>query len=223
MALVFPRPMPADGVDSQAFRLDRVDLTTGQVSGRITAVTLGWPLWRMTLRINNADADQTSEWTGFLDSLRGAQRPFLARDLTRPYPAAHPTGFAGLTRPGGGAFDGAAAAWSVNSTRDVLTLTGLPVGLVLRVRDYVGFRWTTAGSARRALVRLVEGGIVAGGGAITVTVEPAVPTLTPGGAVATLALPDCVMRLVPDQTRLEEMDVLHSASGVVAAVQDLLP
>lgn len=221
MALTFPRPMPAGGVDSQAFDLMRSDMTSPRADGRFEGVAVGWPLWRMTLTLNNADADETDVWVAFIDAQRGATRPFLARDLTRPFPKAHPDGFDGMDRAGGGAFDGSATSWSVNADRDVLTLNGLPAGLTLSLRDYVGFRWTTDDEPRRVLTRVVEPASADGSGVLVAAIEPPLPTLTPSDAPAHLDIPDVVMRLIPAETSLGERDVLHTQGGTVTALQDL--
>lgn len=223
MTLTFPRPMPAGGVDSQAFRIARSDFQSPTLNGGGGGVTAGFPRWRTELTLANTTADETEDWIAFLDSLRGSQRLFLARDLTRPFPKAHPEGFAGMTRAGGGAFDGAADGWSVNTEGDVLGLTGLPAGLVLGLKDYVGFRWTTGGDARRALVRVVEPATANGSGAISgLTVEPAVPSIVPEGATAFLNEPDCLMRIVTEETSMGEIDTLHSGGGSVVGLQELL-
>ena len=172
--------------------------------------------WRATLR---------PELGGAVTSLsqRGAQRLFFGRDLTRPFPKAYRTGFGTMTRASGGAFTGPATTWAVNSDRDVVTLSGLPASLILSLNDYIGFRWVTGGVQRRSLVRCVEAATASTGGIVSVTVEPAVPTITPGTAVAYLDQPDCLMRLIPDQTTLGALDVLHTAGGSIAGIQDLLP
>lgn len=223
MALTFPRAMPTGGVDDQSFEISRVDYSFGRVDGSQGAITAGFPLWRMEVTLANADADETDEWRAWVPGQRGAQRPFYARDLTRPFPKAYRGGFGGMTRAAGGAFTGAATSWSTNTDRDQLTLTGLPASFALSLNDYVGFSWVTGGQQRRALVRCIEAVTGTSGGSVTVTVEPAVPGIVPGSAVAYLNEPVCIMRLVPAETRLGALDVLHSVGGSVVAVQDLQP
>lgn len=224
MSLTFPRPMPTGGVDSQAFQIARVDLASPTLNGGGGGVTAGFPRWRMSCTLANTTAEETEEWIAFLDSLRGSQRVFLGRDLTRPFPKAYPAGFDGMDRAGGGAFDGAATGWSVDTAGDVLGLTGLPAGLALGLKDSVGFRWTTGGGARRALVRVVEPAIADGSGVVSgLTVEPAVPSIVPVGAVAFLNEPDCLMRIVTEETSMGEIDTLHSGGGTVVGIQQLLP
>lgn len=224
MALTFPRPMPAGGVESQGFQIARADYASPTPDGGGGGVTAGFPRWRMSATLANATADEIEEWIAFLDTLRGSQRLFLGRDLTRPYPKAYPNGFAGMTRAGGGDFSGAATSWSINTEGDVIALTGLPAGLSLGLKDYVGFTWETGESARRALVRVVEPCTANGSGVLTgLSVEPAVPGLVPEDAVAVLNKPDCLMRLVTEETSMGEIDTLHSGGGTVAAIQWLLP
>lgn len=222
MALTFPRAMPTGGVDSQSFDLARVDYLSPTADGGGGGVTAGWPLWRMTLTLNNTDVDETEEWRAWILAQRGSQRLFFGRDLTRPFPKAYPGGFAGLTRAGGGAFDGSAATWSVNADRDVITLTGLPAGFILSWNDGLGFKWTTGGAARRSLVRCVEPVVANGSGVAALTVEPPLPTVTSNAAVAYLNQPDCLMRLVPGETQIGEIDTLHTAGGSVTAIQRLI-
>ena len=222
MALTFPRAMPLGGADSQAFEIARVDYMTPRASGRINSISAGFPLWSMTITLNNGDVEETDEWRAWVPAQRGSSRLFFGTDLTRPFPKAYRQGFTGMTRAGGGAFSGAATSWSVNAERDVITLSGLPANFILGLNDYIGFKWTTGASARRSLVRAVEAVTGSAAGVLAVTVEPALPNLTPGSAVAYLDRPDCLMRLVPGQTSIAEIDTLHSAGGQISAIQDLL-
>lgn len=216
--------MPAGGVDSEGFDLNRVDYLSPVVDGRQGSVTAGFPLWRMSLTFANATADETDEWRAWADGQRGSQRLFFGRDLSRPYPKAHVGGFGGMNRAAGGGFDGSATSWSVNADRDVLALTGLPAGLKLGHRDYVGFRWLTGGEARRALVRVIEPAVATGAGVLSdLTVEPALPGVVPGSAVAYLNEPDCLMRLVSGETQFGQIDTLHSGGGSLTGLQELLP
>lgn len=221
--IVHPQRMPAGGVASQALLIERVDAQSPTGDGRSGAVTLGFPRWRMTVSLAEGDADEVEEWLAFIDSLRGAQHPFLAYDLTRPWPKAYLQGFAGLSRAGGGAFDGAATNWSVNATRDQVSLGGLPAGLKLARRDCIGWIWSTGGADRRALARCVTPAIASGGGALTVAIEPPLPTLVPESASVTLDRPACRMRQVTTQTDLGELDTLHSLGGRFVAFEELLP
>lgn len=221
MALTFPRDMPTAAVANQSFDIARVDYASGTSNGRLMSVTAGFPLWSMSLTIGEGDADETAEWGAFFDTLRGQQRTFFAGDLTRPFPRAYPDGFDGMMRAGGGAFTGAATSWSINADRDVPSLEGLPAGLEVGPRDYIMWRWSTAGVQRRALARAVESATASAGGVLTVTVEPPLATLVPGSAVADLARPVCVMRQDVKQSGLDPMDALHSATGKLTAFQDL--
>lgn len=213
--------MPDVAVVSAVMNIQRLDFQTAATDGRGFGVTAGAPLWILKATIRDGDEDETDEWFAFLDALRGLQRPFLAHDLTRPYPRAYPNGFAGLNRAGGGAFDGSAASWSVNADRDQITLTGQPSGLLLKRRDGLMLRWATAGEPRRSLHRLSAPATASAGGVITLAVEPPVPTLVPGSAVADLAKPQAVFRQVIAESGMGELDALHSAPGTLYAIQDL--
>lgn len=213
--------MPEVAVVGAVFNLQRVDLQTGALDGRVFGLTAGQPLWTLKATIRDGDAEETDQWFAFLDGLRGVQRPFLAHDLTRPFPRAYPNGFDGLTRASGGAFDGTATSWSVNADRDVITLSGQPAGLPLSHRDGLMLRWATGGEPRRSLHRVVTPAVANGAGVLAVAVEPSVPTLVPNAAIADLARPQAVFKQTPAESGMGELDALHSAGGALSAVQDL--
>ncbi len=213
---------PPRGVGAEYFEIERVDFQSPTTDGRATGVTAGFPLWRARWTIGDRILQATSEeWRAFVRRCRGAQIPWYAGDRGRPFPLAYPSGFGGLNRAGGGAFDGSAASWSVNAERDQPALTGLPAGFVLSIGDYVMWRWVTSSEPRRSLHVLVEASTANGSGAVTLRVEPPLPTLIPGGAVADLANPVCIMRLDTAETRLGEKTRNLRTSGTVAGLQDL--
>lgn len=220
MAIVHPQRAPG-WWSRQRFEIERVDHLSPENGGRIGAVTAGFPVWTASWDLGRVGPDRADEVAAFVDSLNGAQIPFLAWDVSRPWPKAHPAGFGGMVRAGGGAFDGTAATWAADSSRQQLTLTGLPANLALSVRDYVGFAWETEGEARRALVRTLESARADADGALTVEVRPALPTLIPPEAVATLKRPDCLMRLTPE-TEIGDMDRRRQVRVRIVARQDLM-
>ena len=233
MTLTYPIDMPTTGAKLQAFEPQRVDFISPTAGGRVGAVSAGTPLWSATWELGVIDRTRSDIWRAWLMRLRGSQRTFLARDIARPYPLANIGGFSGLTRPSGGAFDGSASTWSqsIGSEGDAtVTLTGLPVGLVLSVGDYIGWRWDASGSSagsndRRSLARVVVGGTANGSGVLGVVIEPPVPTLVvPPTAIAHLDRPGCVMRLVPGQSEVGAVDRrLAITSAKIAGIQDLRP
>ena len=223
MALSFPLSLPAEGIEANRFEPLRMDFLAPEMSGRVGAVAGGWPLWEAEYQLGGMTEEAADGISAFKDALRGPQRLFYGRDLARPYPRAYPTGFAGMTRAGGGSFAaGTASSWSVNTARDVLTLNGLPASFVISRRDYVGFSWTTGGQQRRHLVRAMEAVQASAAGVAVVTVEPAVHPVVPGAATSRLANPDCLMRLTPE-TRLGAVDLTGAISGVIHAIQVILP
>ncbi|PHY20930.1 hypothetical protein [Caulobacter sp. BP25] len=227
MAITFPRAMPAASPARQAFEIKRADFLSPEAGGRLGAISNGFPLWYAKWTLGAGGRASSDEWRAFVDSLQGPKRLLIGRDYSRPYPLAYQVGeFAGLSRAGGGAFDGAATSWaasvSINGP-NLVQLTGLPAGFVLSIADYVGFRWTTGGEARRAMVRTIEGAMANGAGVLQVAIEPGVPEAVPSNAIAHLDEPGCLMRLIPSETQLGDMDRTQSISGAVAALQDILP
>jgi hypothetical protein len=226
-----PLAMPVRGAAKQQFEIQRVDFLSPEASGRIGGVQAGFPLWAGTWTLTDMLPAKSDEWRAFISQLRGATRRFLGRDRQRPYPRAYRSGFSGMTRAGGGSFDGTATSWSqsVNSDGDQLvTINGLPASFVLNTGDYVGYSWTAtdaevAGLTWYALVRAVETKTANGSGVISnITVEPPVPSAVPGSATLTLDNPKCVMVIVADQSNLEAID--HRGAirgGQISGVQDI--
>lgn len=225
-----PFEMPARGAAGQYFELQRVDYAAPEAGGRIGGVQAGPPLWSGLWSLTDMTVARSDEWRAFFARLRGATRRFIGRDRKRPFPKAHASGFGGMTRAGGGAFDGSATAWSeaINADGDSqVTLTNLPVGLVLSQGDYIGFRWTAteasvAGLTWRAMVRVDVGGTANGAGSVTVTSEPPIPSAVPAGAVAHLDNPGCVMVMVAEQSDLEPVARRGAIrGGMLAGIQDI--
>lgn len=227
MAITFPRAMPAASPGKETFELKRADFLSPEAGGRLGAMSNGTPLWYARWTLGNGGQLASSEWRAFVDSLQGPKRLFIGKDFGRPFPLAYQDSeFQGLVRAGGGAFDGAASTWSRSEAADgqvQLQLTGLPTGFAFSFGDYVGFRWTTGGQARRAMVRLYDAAVANGSGVAVLSIEPDVPEAVPVNAVAHLDEPGCLMRLIPSETQLGEKDRRLVVSGVVAGLQDILP
>lgn len=226
-----PLTMPASGVAMQQFEPQRIDYAAPEAGGRLGGVQAGFPLWLAVWTIGVIGARKSDEMRGFVTQLRGQMRRFHGRDLARPYPLAYVTaGFTGMTRAGGGSFDGSALTWAETITADddsQLDLTGLPADFELAIGDYAGFKWTstdptTAGLEWRALVRVVEAATADGSGNISVLCEPAVPTCVPEGATLHFDNPSCIMALVTDQSKLDAIDRrLAVKGGTIVGLQDL--
>jgi hypothetical protein len=135
--------MPDGPYLQHEFELQRIDYMAPEAGGRLNGVQAGFPLWQASYSLDPIlDVDESDAVRAFVSQLRGATRRFLARDISRPYPKAHCAGFAGMTRAGGGAFDGTADDWSETITADgdsEVTLENLPAGLALGQGDYIGF------------------------------------------------------------------------------------
>lgn len=209
MTIAFPRAMPVYGVGIQRFELQRVDFLSPRTDGRLNGITAGFPLWSATWTLTAMRLDRRQAWRAWVSSLRGPQRPFYGQDLTATLPLAY-------RESGLSAFGGDAASWSINTDRDLLTLTGLPSGFMLSAGDYIGFRW---GTSKRAMVRVLE---AVAGATVSFAIEPAVPSLVPGNAIAHVKDPACLMRLTPE-TEIGEIGVDGILSGKIAAIQDLIP
>lgn len=232
MPYSFPRAMPTKGASAQSFEIQRVDFQAPEAGGYLGGVQAGFPLWAASWNLGRMGRDASDEWRAFVASLRGSQRRFYGRDLGRPYPKAYPAGFSGMTRAGGGAFDGSATSWSQAIDAEgnaVLTLNGLPASFQIGTGDYVGFRWDDGAGApgnkeRRTLMRALEPVTGNGSGVAIFSAEPPLPSWVGAGVQAHLDNPACVMAIISGDTRLGPIDRrLAVQGGTITALQDLRP
>lgn len=231
--MILPFPDTLSGVARANVDIGRVDYSAHEASGRQGGVQAGFPLWVARLEFDRIDAQSADQWSAFKDRLRGRVRRFYLGDPSRPLPIAHQYGMTSLIRAGGGSFDGSAASWSQTITADgdaQVTLTGLPAGFTVSMRDYIGFKWDATGAdegtfERRTMMRAVLPATANASGVAVVTAEPPLDTsVVPAGAVAHFDNPVCVMQLVPEETQFAPIGRGGTmASGVIVAVQDLRP
>jgi len=212
--------MPSSGVGQQRFEVDRVDFQSPTTGGRTGNVTAGFPRWVAEYTLGRNSETMSDQWRAFVKRLRGGQRTFFGRDVNRPYPRAYLNGFSGLTRAGGGSFDGSATSWSLDGTRTMLTLNGLPAGFVVGFNDYGDFRWSV-GFEKRALIAFVTAGAANGSGVLTLEVDPPVPTLVAGGVTFSFDRPACLMKMTPE-AHLGAIDRRKSVEGSLIARSELV-
>lgn len=205
MAITYPRALPAYRFGSFRFSLRRGnDLSSPDGSLKTDAIQFGFPYWEMEAEAVAMNDKEQALWEAWLDSLAGSANQFIGRDIRMPCPASIKPSTVGaadpfttLARHGGAAGSfatGDASTWSLDGTRTVLTMTGLPSTFVITAGDPVGFRWTS--STKFHLVRALET-ITAAAGVAAVTVNPAVWATVPAHAtgVATLKQPGCLMKM----------------------------
>lgn len=217
MTITFPRAMPSRGVSDVTFDLDYQEAVAAEQGGRLVSIGLGLARWRMTFRSATLDMTRLGEWRAWITSLRGAGRTFIGVDPARRFPLLYPAGFTGLTRAGGGSFDGSATSYSLNTARDDITLNGLPASFALRPGDMIELGWSSR--AKRTLHRCLESATANGSGVATVQIEPPVPAYVTS-ATARLDNPGCIMRLLPGQ---QSASVAMNRSGQISfeAIQHL--
>lgn len=229
MILLYP-DVP-EGEASVEFDIQRNDFAAPEAGGRQGGVQSGWPLWIARFELNRADEDGGDLWRAFFRRMRGRIRRFYAYDPLREYPKAYRSGFSGLSRAGGGGFDGSATSWSqsIDSDGDALiTLNGLPSGFAIAEGDYIGFKWDADGAAagsyeRRTIAAAVLPATASGSGQMQVTAEPPLdPRVVPAGAIAHFDRPSCVMQLVPEESRVGPTGIGRQfTGGGIVALQDL--
>lgn len=205
MTITYPRALPLCSANRCDFNIERQEVIGGEQGGRIISNELGPPHWRMKFARKPTARRDFDIWSGWTDSLRGASKLFLGRDMRRgKWPREYRrTGFTDLTRDGGGAFDGTATSIDL-ADRFVPEFSGLPAGFKVSVNDYVGLNWGSRSA--RSLHRFVEDGVADGSGVLALTVEPEIQGFVPETAVATFAAPTCLMLIVPGTLDVSDDD-----------------
>ena len=217
MSISFPRTMPTRGVNKQMFEIQRVDFISPDARGRIGGITAGFPLWKAKYVLGHLTVPQADEWAAWMTTMRGQQKLFYGYKQGRALPLTYrhglPAGFSGTLTSWAQFVDAAGTA--------TLALTGMTAGFVLLAGDYIGFRW---GTYQKALVRCVEAVTADGSGNIAaITIEPPVPTVVPGSAVAYLNNPVCLMKMIPGESSLNDSDWRGVVEGgSLGAIQDLI-
>jgi hypothetical protein len=188
MALPNPRVLPAElSFWSTSFNIEWAVTTPFRArAGGVAVVETGGHAWRATFmsppRYKKDDLLLIKAW---FNSMRGGTFNFLAHDAARPYPRNYPSGFGGMTRAGGSAFDGTATVTAV--TTSTIALSTLPANFVLKPADYISL----IKSGKYSLHQIMEAVTGNGAGVATVTVEPPIVTsvFAPPSLTANLALP----------------------------------
>jgi hypothetical protein len=184
VTITFPRSLPAfANMKTALFRLMQYVAVTPLRNGKMPATELGQAYWKGFFETRPLNRWEFGEFAACWDSMRGGVKTFKANDPMRPYPNAYRAGFGGLTRAGGGAFDGTADVTAL--TASTIALATLPAGFVVTAGDYVGL---TEGSLI-GLYRIIEAVTANGSGVATVTVEPKILSAFTAAAVANFEKP----------------------------------
>lgn len=191
MTITFPRDLPAGNIWRDTCRMTPLyaQVAAPTRGGLVQVANIGRDRWGFQFETVPLIEPQAHEVAAWVRSLRGGVRLFKARFPLRDYLIAYPSGYGGMTRSGGGAFDGTATLSAVGATLDTVSLSTLPAGLVFKAGDLLSIAYA---SGVQGLHEVMEPETAGGGGAVTLTVEP---TVLPGfaiGATVRLAQPFCL-------------------------------
>lgn len=195
MSLTFPRPYPFAvlGLSSLVFTLSRVQVTSRSRGGQVQGAETGRTLWSVEAQTPELNEDEFEEMQAFFDTLRGVLNTFTMYDPARVRPRAYPgSGWAGMTRASGGAFDGTGSL--VATAGYMMSFNGMPPGYVMRKGDMVSWPWGSS----RTLHRAVEDTVANAAGMVTVQVEPDIPQGSVIGVPVKVEAADAVFRLTGD-------------------------
>lgn len=193
-ALTFPREMPVLENGHHPFQSASFDPAYTQArastrGGYPQVVDLAPDLWSMTFATHALEYLPAQQYLAWLQSLRGGRRLFKAWHPLCRYLRAYPNGWTGLTRSGGGAFDGTANLSAIGGARDTITLDTLPNNFVFTTGDMISI---AMGAASRTLHRVMADVTANGAGVATLTVEPIVPLAVTTGVQALVEKPWCL-------------------------------
>ena len=194
MAITYPRTIPAIlRAASCSLAWDRVQAMSRTRGGVVRVSERGRTLASLTITTPPMRRVNYAALQAWVDSLRGSLNTFYGYDLLRCRPGFYPgSGWAGVVRAAGGAFDGTITVSSAAGY--IVNVAGLPAGWVFSEGDYISWPW----GSTRTLHRVVLGGTTTGGVG-SIQVEPDVP---PSG-------------IYPATAKLERADAVFMLSGTV--------
>jgi hypothetical protein len=156
-----------------------------QASGRVLVKDMGSPLWTLRAASKVLSPNNLDHWRARLTALENGLQQFRGYPMSRCFPQAYPNG----TWPTGGAFNGACQLASIDASRKIISLSGLPAGFKLSVGDYVSI----SGDLHQAM----EAATAAAGTTGFFEVRPHIwPSVTAPKA-ASVKQPACLMTIVP--------------------------
>jgi hypothetical protein len=197
MSIIYPIETLDYGIVMQSMDPDYMNAFSTSRGGAYNVMSLAPTVWAADFTTFALKGNKYDEWRAWASSLRGGAGSFYLYDWRRKYPVNYPNGIAtyGLTKAIGGAFTGICKINTVSTLDNHdITLDNLPNGYNMAKGDYMAFDYG-AGSAFRALHRVVVGGIANSSGIVIVNVEPGV---RPGWVAATnvsLEQAKCVMQV----------------------------
>jgi hypothetical protein len=201
MSITYPRTdvLDVDIADQTISLVSRQEFGSRQANGTTYGKDFGSALWTVSFTTGPIPNDDALAYEALLNSLDGVIGSFEAYDMRRAYPRLYPTGT--------GANDGVLA--SVNANNKAISLSGLAVGQVVSVGDYLSFTYGTS----RALHQAVET-VTADGSGVTGEFEVR-PHLRPGWTLSpttavTLKNPSGVFSLVPGSVNSRASGALHT-------------
>ena len=197
MTITFPRQFPAwfPGMQRCVFKPYRIQELDPTGSGDPLVRDLGPDLCDADYRSGKLSPERMLELETWLETLENGGKTFWGYDFRRPLPLLYPNGFAGMSRAGGGSFDGTCTLENVTDNK-VISLSGLSNGFQFSIGDYLAFLYLSGSHA--ALHRIVAPATAASDGTVDVEVRTHVRPGWAEEATVNLVKPSCVMKLVPE-------------------------
>ena len=200
MALTFPYPLEffADFLRVKASRvgLQRYDELSSGGDGRTWAAQMATPLWSADLKLADCPAAIAREVEVRVGGLDGSQRSFMFSDPAYRGPQSGVT--TGL---------GAVTVNGIRADRGAIALTGLPVGFVLSVGDYLSINYA---SGRVYFGQFAEGGTAGStGGLGQKEIRPYLPMGISVGATVELVRPAFKAFIIPGGYTPYDYDLPH--------------
>ena len=153
--------------------------------------------WQMSFQSDTLNWSDANALMTVLEGLEGGTILFKAWHPQLRFPQKYRGGFSGLTRHGGGAFDGTCNITGVGGTLKTLTLSNLPDAFQFTLGDMVSFPFGDT----QLLFRILADATANNSGVVTVSVTPTLPislSVTTPPIVATVFKPWCLASIDAD-------------------------
>lgn len=190
MSLTFPRPLHLPKLAECTITLDAGTALASHHGGlRSTVSRIRERVWAGRFETPRLSHEDRIGWQAWAHSLDGGLQRFVAWDTARFLPLA----YRGAGQMPNG-WNGNASVTDLSAPSQIV-LSGVPAGYQAKAGDRIGLEQTISTRAHYGYYEIMADAVAAGGGALTVHIQPFVQPVFTAGAVAKLLQPLCLFQL----------------------------